>query len=97
MTDYVVSNLRLEELRVGWNDPPPADITVLEMCELVEGLEERLAEQKAIVETMVAIETVAMSGKPLISNQGQAMDGYTMLAEFRSLAREVLESQRKEK
>lgn len=37
----------------------------------------------------VKIEDAASSGKPLLSNQGQGMDGYSMLANFRGLVKDA--------
>lgn len=39
-----------------------------------------------ILRRLVDIELCSREGKVLLSNQGQSIDGYTMLAEFEALA-----------
>ena len=44
-------------------------------------------ERRCIVDELVHVLNVYESGKPLISCQGQGMDGYSALAEFLGIAR----------
>jgi hypothetical protein len=46
--------------------------------------------EKEILERLVFIlNAVETGGDPMISNQGQGMDGYTALAEFCAIAKEA--------
>jgi hypothetical protein len=41
---------------------------------------------------LVRVYGYAKSGKPLVSNQGQALDGYSELAEYRAIIEEYIEN-----
>ena len=48
-----------------------------------------MSKELELLRKLVDVLNLAESGKPLIHCQGQAMDGYTQLANYRSIAKQA--------
>ena len=89
-------NLEIADIHREWcNDGPDC---IGEGCELLESLLTVIpfasppapdAALREAAQAVVRIKQAADGGVALISNQGQAMDGYSELANYRSAAREL--------
>ena len=49
------------------------------------------ARQEAIINSLVYIRKAETGGTPLVSNQGQALDGYSALANYQAIADKAVE------
>ncbi len=67
---------------VQYPDEDECDCNPCEDCQVSVTYTDNL---RQIVKRMLAVKEASDSGKPLVSCQGQAMDGYSELANYRSI------------